>query len=125
MCLTKLIGSFTHAHTHVHAHTHIHVCAHTHTHTHTHTNTHTHVHTHMHKHTHTHMYTHKHTHTCTQILVDLEYLADNMPKIKRSNSEPSSLHYNHIPLEEAFVNSPHTPVHTHEPTQMFNFNSET
>ena len=46
-----------------------------------------------------------------QILVDLEWLADNMPKIKRSSSEPYSLHYNHIPLEESFgVHSPHTPV---------------
>ena len=47
----------------------------------------------------------------SQILLDLESLADNMPKIKRSNSEPFSLHYNHIPFDESFtVHSPHTPV---------------
>lgn len=45
-----------------------------------------------------------------QILLDLESLADNMPKIKRSNSEPFSLHYSHLPLEDTFVHSPHTPV---------------
>lgn len=39
----------------------------------------------------------------SQILVDLESLADNMPKIKRCNSEPSSLHYSHIPLVDAYV----------------------
>jgi serine/threonine protein kinase len=39
-----------------------------------------------------------------QILVDLDTLADNMPKIKRCNSEPSLLHYAHIqPPAETFV----------------------
>ncbi|KAL5474447.1 hypothetical protein EMCRGX_G026395, partial [Ephydatia muelleri] len=35
-----------------------------------------------------------------QILVDLESLADSMPKIKRSNSEPSSLHYSHLSRDD-------------------------
>eukprot|EP00731_Ephydatia_muelleri_P036036 Em0194g2a len=35
-----------------------------------------------------------------QILVDLESLANSMPKIKRSNSEPSSLHYYHLSRDD-------------------------
>jgi len=46
-----------------------------------------------------------------QILVDLELLADSMPKIKRSNSEPYSLHYNHLTLDDSYSRSPHTPIH--------------
>ena len=60
-----------------------------------------------------------------QILMDLESLVDNMPKIKRSNSEPSSLHYSHIPLADSFSNSPHIPVHNKGPlSETFQFNSE-
>ena len=40
----------------------------------------------------------------SQILVDLDQLADNMPKIKRCNSEPSLLHYTqNQPPPETFV----------------------
>ena len=39
-----------------------------------------------------------------QILVDLDTLADNMPKIKRSSSEPSILHFvQNQPSMETFV----------------------
>lgn len=57
--------------------------------------------------------------------MDLEALADSMPKIKRSNSEPCSLHYSHIPLADSFSNSPHTPVHSKGTgSETFQFNSE-
>lgn len=46
-----------------------------------------------------------------QILVDLEMLADNMPKIKRSNSEPYSLYYSRPTFEDIEMpQSPHTPA---------------
>lgn len=60
----------------------------------------------------------------SQILLDLEGLADNMPKIKRSNSEPFSLHYNHIPMEDYSVHSPHTPVQGVTSTDTFQFYSD-
>ncbi len=64
-------------------------------------------------------YSHKSHLKYTQILVDLIDLADNMPKIKRSNSEPYSLHYSHIHLEDTYGNSPHTPIHNGSDDQIF------
>ncbi len=62
-------------------------------------------------------------------MVDLMDLADNMPKIKRSNSEPYSLHYTHNPLEDNYLNSPHTPPPVQTTTDagqlLHHFNSET
>jgi serine/threonine protein kinase len=49
-----------------------------------------------------------------QILVDLDQLADNMPKIKRCNSEPSLLHYTqNQPPPEIFV--PQSPEEEDSP----------
>ena len=45
-----------------------------------------------------------------QILADLESLADSMPKIKRSSSEPSTLHYiGQMSLDDQPTQ--HTPSH--------------
>lgn len=48
-----------------------------------------------------------------QILADLESLADSMPKIKRSSSEPSTLHYiGQMSIDDQLpVTTQHTPSH--------------